>query len=106
MEPLQRVTALATLRGFTAPECGWYVVPTGNRGRARAKSDDKGEILFYDVRPLGIEGQGWSDVESPFDRLPGKAKDVVRPAVWKLSHHSAGLAVRFSTDVDKRNRVL
>ena len=63
-----------------------------------AKPDEKGEVLYYDVRPLGIEGQGWADVESPFDRLPTNAKPRVRPDVWKLGRHSAGLCVRFDSD--------
>ena len=67
---------------------------------ASAKADDTGNILFYDVRPLGLEGQGWTDVAAPFDRLPAKAQGVVREAVWGLSRHSAGLCVRFDTDAD------
>src|SRR5688500_9383506 len=65
---------------------------------ATAKAGQTGDVLFYDVRPLGVEGQGWSEVEAPFDRLPATAKDVVRAAVWKLARHSAGLCVRFATD--------
>jgi hypothetical protein len=63
-----------------------------------AKPDEKGNLLWYDVRPLGLEGQGWADVKAPFDRLPAKAEKVVRPPVWGLSRQSAGLCVRFLTD--------
>lgn len=63
-----------------------------------AKADNDGETLWYDIRPLGVEGQGWSDVKAPFDRLPAKSEKAVRPAVWSLSRHSAGMAVRFVTD--------
>ena len=31
-------------------------------------------------------------------RLPGKAEGVVRPPVWSLSRHSAGLCARFVSD--------
>ncbi len=55
-------------------------------------------IRWYDVRQLGIEGQGWTEVKSPFDRLPAKAEGVVRDAVWGNSRHSAGMAMRFVTD--------
>ncbi|MEW4530480.1 SGNH/GDSL hydrolase family protein [Maioricimonas sp. JC845] len=55
-------------------------------------------IAWYDVRTLGVEGQGWTDTAAPFDRLPARAEEKVRSAVWGLSHHSAGLAVRFVTD--------
>ncbi len=65
-------------------------------GLDQARQD--GDIAWYDVRLLGVEGQGWSETESPFDRFPAKAKESVRSAVWGLSHHSAGLCVRFVTD--------
>lgn len=55
-------------------------------------------IAWYDIRTLDVEGQGWSDTQAPFDRLPGRAEKLVRSAVWGLSRHSAGLAVRFETD--------
>ena len=51
-----------------------------------------------DVRELTVEGKGWTDTNSFFDRLPAKAEGVVRPPVWGLSHDSAGLCVRFTTD--------
>ena len=57
-------------------------------------------IRWLDVRQLGVEGQGWKDVKAPFDRLPAMAEGVVREAVWNLSRHSAGMAVRFATDAD------
>lgn len=56
-------------------------------------------LAWYDVRDWGVEGRGWSDTERYFDRLPAKAKGVVRDAVWNLSRHSAGMAVRFEADV-------
>ncbi|MBL8793766.1 MAG: dienelactone hydrolase family protein, partial [Planctomycetia bacterium] len=65
---------------------------------AKAKADPKLPLLWYDVRELGVEGQGWQETKSPFDRLPGKADGVVRAPVWNLSRHSAGMAVRFVTD--------
>lgn len=55
-------------------------------------------ITWTDVRPFGVEGQGWTETKAPFDRLPEKAEGVVRKPVWDLSRHSAGLCVRFVTD--------
>ena len=63
-----------------------------------AKVDPDTGVQWYDIRPLGLEGQGWSDTKAPFDRLPGKAEKTVRPAVWNLSRHSTGLCVRFVID--------
>lgn len=74
------------------------VVPVGAAeviDPAKAKSDPKDPILWYDVRLLGVEGQGWQDTKAPFDRLPEKAEGTVRPPVWSLSRQSAGLCVRF-----------
>lgn len=78
---------------LAAPVFAAEVIPAD-----KAKADPKSDVLWYDVREVGVEGQGWSDTKAPFDRLPGKADGVVRAPVWGLSRHSAGLAVRFTTD--------
>jgi hypothetical protein len=64
---------------------------------SQAKADEGNRLLWYDVRLLGLEGQGWSETKAPFDRLPAKAEGVVRQPVWNLSRHAAGLCVRFVT---------
>lgn len=64
----------------------------------QAKSQPGEAVVWYDIRLLNIEGQGWNDVKAPFDRFPGKAEGVVRSPVWSLSRNSAGLCVRFVTD--------
>ena len=56
------------------------------------------QIRWHDIRELGIEGRGWDDTDTAYDRLPARAKGVVRPEVWDLSLCSAGLCVRFVTD--------
>ena len=61
----------------------------------QAKVD--GEVAWYDIRLLGVEGQGFQDVAAPFDRLPARAEKTVRAPVWSLSRNSAGLCVRFVT---------
>ena len=65
---------------------------------ARAVRDDDAGLLWYDVRQLDVEGQGFRDTKADFDRLPARAKGVVRDAVWNLSRDSAGICVRFVTD--------
>src|SRR5262245_13594413 len=62
----------------------------------KAKAD--GDLLWYDAKLLGIEGQGFAEVAAPYDRLPAKAEKLVRKEVWGLSRHSAGLCVRFRSD--------
>ena len=56
------------------------------------------KTLWYDIRLLELEGKGWSDTIHLYDRLPGRAKGVVRDPVWELAQNSAGLCVRFETD--------
>src|SRR5262249_39444636 len=62
----------------------------------KAKAD--GDLLWYDAKLLGVEGQGFADVAATYDRLPAKAEKLVRKEVWGLSRHSAGLCVRFRTN--------
>lgn len=64
--------------------------------RARVAEGD--ETRWYDIRELPVEGRGWSETRSFYDRLPAKAEGVVRDPVWSLSQHSAGMRVRFVTD--------
>ncbi|MEI2700412.1 MAG: SGNH/GDSL hydrolase family protein [Microthrixaceae bacterium] len=55
------------------------------------------DVAWYDAKALGIEGQGWTDTKLPYDRFPAKAEATLRPDVWNLSRHSAGMAFRFVT---------
>lgn len=57
-----------------------------------------GAVLWFNALDLGLEGQGWSQLEHPYDRLPREAHGAVPDSVWSLSHDSAGLCVRFVTD--------
>jgi hypothetical protein len=65
---------------------------------AQAKTEEGDPTRWFDIRLLGLEGKAWTDTEAPFDRLPKKAKEMVRPPVWNLSRNSAGMCVRFVTD--------
>src|SRR5262245_26659623 len=47
-----------------------------------------GGIHWSDIRDLGVEGRGWNDTKSFYDRLPAKAEGVVRKPVWDLSRNS------------------
>ncbi len=43
-------------------------------------------------------GQGWHDgLQHFYDRLPAKMEQKVRKPVWRLSHETAGLNIRFRT---------
>src|SRR3954464_4686286 len=53
------------------------------------------ELEWHDAKKFTVEGLGFKDVKSPYDRLPARAEGVVRPEVWNLSRDSAGVLVRF-----------
>ncbi len=57
-------------------------------------------VVWHDVRDWGIEGRAFDDTESYFDRLPGRAKNVVRKEVWNLSRDSSGMSAEFEADTD------
>ncbi len=43
-----------------------------------------------------VQNQAWDgEAGMAYHRLPEKAKEVVRPEVWRLSRHAAGLALHF-----------
>ena len=62
------------------------------------KLDPDEKTRWYDIAQLNLEGRGWTQTEAFYDRLPAKAKGVVRDPVWKLSRDSAGMCVRFISD--------
>jgi hypothetical protein len=53
---------------------------------------------WHDVQAIGVEGKGWAETKSCYDRLPAKAEGVVRDVVWQLSRQPAGLCASFETD--------
>jgi len=56
-----------------------------------------GNIRWYNLRNLEIEGKGWEKTRAFYDRFPAKAESVVTENVWNLSRHSAGICARFVT---------
>lgn len=67
-------------------------------GKSAAATDTNTVLTWSDIRDLGVEGRGWTNTKSFYDRLPAKAEGVVRKPVWDLSRNSAGMCVRFVTD--------
>lgn len=70
------------------------LVATGAFAWAR-QEPAKPELEWHDAQSLTLEGLGFKDRKSPYDRLPARAEGVVRDAVWGLSRDSAGVLVRF-----------
>lgn len=55
------------------------------------------DIRWTDVADWPIEGRAFAERAAPYDRLPAAAEAKVRPPVWRLSRHSAGMALRFTS---------
>lgn len=65
-----------------------------------AKKPAGHQMDWHDPQGWGIEGRAWEDQTRLrwYDRMPAAAEAKVTKAVWGLSRHSAGMAVRFRTD--------
>lgn len=60
-------------------------------------------FVRHDVAEWGVEGRGWEETERFYSRLPQRAKEKVRPVVWRLGQHTAGMAARFRTSATNLN---
>ncbi|MBL9215395.1 MAG: SGNH/GDSL hydrolase family protein [Opitutaceae bacterium] len=71
-------------------------------GRAAAAAPPPPEpvLRWHDVREWPVEGRAWPEQprQSWFDRLPASAEAAVSANIWRLSHDTAGMLVRFRTD--------
>ena len=56
------------------------------------------ELDWHDAKNFSVEGLGFKDLKSPYDRLPARAENVVRQVVWDLSRDSSGVLVRFAAN--------
>lgn len=65
---------------------------------ASTRASTRPSLNWTDALTLTIDARPYTDTLSPYDRLPARAKSIVRPAVWNLSRDSVGLAVRFTSD--------
>ena len=55
-------------------------------------------LVWYDITSIPVEGQAWSDPKHRYDRMTGRAEDMVREQVWLSGQCSTGLFLRFSSD--------
>jgi hypothetical protein len=102
------MTTMARINGLRWTLIATSLLASVAMATSRARAADavgvaaaKESLTWHAVAPANIEGQGWTDVKSPFDRLPARAEGVVRPPVWNLSHNSAGLYVNFNTNAPR-----
>lgn len=83
---------------------GWCLLVLGlfNVSLTAQTGEESGaQTLWIDGASLTLEGQGWSQTNSPYDRLPASAEGKVPGAVWNLGRHSAGLSLRFTTNAQQ-----
>lgn len=71
-----------------------------DRELAASKADKASKLDWHNPESFGVEGRAWENLKRLryYDRLPAEAQGKVPSAVWSLSRHSAGIAVRFKTD--------
>jgi hypothetical protein len=74
------------------------VASTQTVAPSTAQASPDGATLWYDCKQLSMEGKGWADTESFYDRLPARAKGKVVDLDWRFSHCTSGFCVYFSTD--------
>lgn len=67
-------------------------------GQKTASAPEEEGYYWTDIREFDIMGKGWKQDSLVFNRLPAKAKGVVRKPVWNLSTNTAGIYVRFTSN--------
>ena len=77
---------------------GIVLLQAGEIDPKQGIADPDGKTVWYEGKLLAVEGKGWNDTESFYDRLPTKAKGVAPEHVWNLSHHTAGICLGFITN--------
>ena len=60
--------------------------------QTQANAADK--TVWYDCKNLVIEGKGWTDTHSFYDRLPAKAEGKVTRPVWEPATTAPGCVCR------------
>lgn len=91
-------SSLAACTLLTAVTAGSWAAPAEWLDPGTAEISVDGKVLWYDVLSLGLEGRGWAETKTPYDRLPATAEGKVPDSVWGLSLNSAGMCARFVSD--------
>lgn len=96
------LTSAIAAAGAAAIASKSHAAPSTTRPKRTAATPSTlpNDLVWHDVRDWGIEGRAFDDTENYFDRLPKRAKDVVRKEIWNLSHHTAGMSTRFRAKPD------
>ncbi len=96
---LGTLSAVCLPTSAVAGKTSRYDANEASKGAATSAGSRGGaQMIWHDPVDWGVEGKGWTDTERFYDRFPAHARGKVPDPVWDLSHHSAGLCVRFRTD--------
>ncbi len=93
---MNRIRKIALLC-FTLMNCG-VLLQAEEIDPTLGVADPDGKTVWHDCKLLKVEGKGWTNTAAFYDRLPAIAERTAPVKVWNLSHNSAGLCVRFTTD--------
>tara|TARA_R110001592_G_scaffold108704_3_gene303660 strand:+ start:41354 stop:42448 length:1095 start_codon:yes stop_codon:yes gene_type:complete len=66
--------------------------------QSHSNSNEKNAPTFYYKKASDFEVLGILPGNKFYSRLPAEAESEVRPAVWNLSKHSSGIAIRFTSN--------
>ena len=55
-------------------------------------------VVYVDASVFPIYGKATENTSATYQRFPASLEGVVRQPVWDLSHHSAGISVRFRSN--------
>ncbi len=79
---------------------GWYFLffewENSDQGATVIANSDVHSFIYHKIPSLSVLGQYHQ--EKGFNRLEQQSQGKVRPKVWQLSQHSAGLSIRFQSD--------
>lgn len=56
------------------------------------------QIIYHDAAAFPLYGKATNATNNVYSRLPDSLKNISREPLWYLSHNSAGLGVRFSSN--------
>jgi hypothetical protein len=56
---------------------------------------------WFDATAIGLQGRAFERTAHAYDRLPARAQDLVTSEVWRLSHHTTGMRLTFSTNASE-----
>ena len=92
-------TKLTSRRRFLTWAGTGFAASMGAFRNSVSESAIEKSLVFRNVEEWGVEGKGWSEVERYYDRLPSRAKGLVREPEKKEDRAKEGEPYRFQVDL-------